>query len=217
MTTIYRTTIAQAIAAVAAIICSCATGSPPTQAGSETTSGIEIEALGATIRGTTTPDATVMIFDARYVPGDTQLVADTVTPDKSGFFAFNDLPAGEYNLYIFAEDTLTKGAVMFGIPVMSNRPDGRFEDSAQLSPLRAMSGTATYQGQPDSRTEVFIAGSPFYTKTDSQGRFGFQEVPFGAYTVVARLLVRSQFFSDSASVDFSQTEGPLTNVVLELR
>ena len=193
-------------------------GTAPMQAGSETTSGVEIAVKGTTMSGATASSAKVMLFSAHYLSGDTQWFADTVMPNDAGIFEFNDLPPGDYNLYVFAYDTLAKGAAILGITVLSNNSDGTVRDSARLSTLHTITGTATHEGKPDSQTQVYIVGSPFYARTDSQGGFSFQEVPFGAYTVVARLLVeRSGFFTDSISVDFSKTNELTVNVILELK
>ncbi len=206
--------IAQAVASCAAIVIHC-TG--PMQAGSETTSGVEIAAKDAAICGRTTPSATVMIFDARYNPGDTQRVADSVSADDSGFFTFTDLPSGSYNIFVYGKTALAKGAAVLGIPVVS-KPDGRYEDSATFASLLTITGKVTYEDQPDSLSQVYIIGSPFCSETDSHGGFSFVDVPEGIYVVVARSSSwRTPVpAADSAVVDLSSAKNAITNVTFKL-
>jgi hypothetical protein len=198
------------------LIYSCSTGPGPTQAGSETTSGVEIEALGTTIRGKTTPGATVMIFDARYSPGDTlKAVTDTEDADDSGYVVFADLPMGKYNVFVYPKNAV-QGAAVFGIPVMQNS-NTHYADTVPFDSVKTIAGTVSRQGRPNPSTQVFIAGSAFYSETDSLGRFSFKEVPLGVYTVSARYLVKGGVASDSVSVDLSQIRNSTVTVSLELQ
>jgi hypothetical protein len=188
----------------------------PLQAGSETTSGVEIEVVGSTIRGKTTPGALVMLFDARYVPGDSlKAVMDSGVADDSGRVAFADLPAGKYNVFIYPE-SLSQGAAMLGISVLENSY-ARYADTAQFASLRTITGTVTSNGNPDSLSQVFIAGSPFFAHADAMGKFNFLEVPVGVYTIVARNLVKWGPISDSVNVDLSQSGNAIIHVTLDLQ
>jgi hypothetical protein len=217
MTNRHATAVVLTVAAAIALVCGCGASSAPTQAGSETTSGVEIAIHGNSVSGTASPSAKVMIYSTQYTYGDTQWVADSAFADTGGAFAFNGLPEGSYNLYVFTVDPAPRGAAFLGLYTSSKGPDGNQQDTAPLSPLCILMGTATYNGSPDKNTRVFITGSPFYSTTDTRGGFGFTGVPFGAYTVVARLVVRSNILSDSAFVDFSQSNGLSANVALELK
>ncbi len=204
-------------AAACFLMISCGgAGIGPVRAGSETTSGVEIEAVGTTIRGKTTPGAVVMIFDARYNPGDTpKAESDTENADDSGRVAFDNLPPGTYNVFIYP-DGPSQGAAVLGIQVLSNS-NSRRADTVHFDSLRTIAGTVTRQGKPDSLSQVFILGSPFYSKTDAQGGFSFRDVPRGVYTVSARYAVKGWIASDSVSVDLSHIGSSTVNVTLELQ
>jgi hypothetical protein len=174
-------TMIRLIGAVAVILSfMCGTIGP--NAGSETTSGVKIASQGDTIRVTTAPGTTLMIFDARYSPGDTLRYADTAVVGDSGKAVFTNLPAGLYNIFAYP-NVSNSGAAVLGIPVLAN---SYISDSAQFSSLKVITGTVMRQEQPDSLAEVFIVGSLYYSKTDNQGSYRFDKAPPGSYTVVAR-------------------------------
>ena len=194
-------TLIRLIGAAAAVV-SFMCGSTGPNAGSETTSGVKIASRGDTLCVTTAPGTTIVIFDARYSPGDTLRYTDTVVVGDSGKVVFTGLPAGTYNIFSYPNVSNT-GAAVLGVPVNFNNSDSAISDSAQFSTLKTITGTVTRQEQPDSLAEVFIAGSFFYSRTDTQGGFRFDKVPPGAYVVIARHGywggVRSA--SDSLNVD----------------
>lgn len=176
-------------------------GSTGPNAGSETTSGVKIASRGDTISVTAAPGTTLMIFDARYSPGDTLRYTDTVVVGDSGYVLLTGLPAGTYNFFAYPKDA-TSGAAIFGIAaaVYSNN-----SDSVQFSSLKSITGTVTKQGQPDSLAEVFIVGSFYYSRTDTQGGFRFEKVPPGSYLVVAR---------DRNAAAWKQTNSDSLNVAI---
>lgn len=195
------------------VLLCCCTG--PMQAGSETTGGVKIATTGTTIQVTTTPAAIAILFDARFNPGDTQKVADTATADDSGQIEFADLPAGMYNVFIYPQDP-SQGAAVFGIPIAMEVLS--YADSSTFASLRTIVGIITWQGQPDSTSQVNIVGSPFVTKTDTQGGFSFKNIPVGVYAVVARSFSRStELVEDSVMVNFTRTGNSTVTVVLELK
>jgi hypothetical protein len=204
-----------ASAVVQCMLMACGVNTLPTLAGSETTSGVEIEAVGTTIKGKTTPDATVMIFDARYFTGDTlKVFADTLTADDSGTVVFTDLLPGKYNVFVYPGSP-AQGAAVLGIPVSQNWYF-RYGDTAQFASLRTITGIVTQNGKPDSLSQLFIAGSSFYTKPDASGNFSFREVPVGSYSIVARFLNKKGFSTDSVSVDLSLTKDTIVSVSVNL-
>ena len=185
-------------AAAAMVSFMCGTMGP--NAGSETTSGVKIASFGDTICVTTVPGTTLMIFDERYSPGDTLRYADTAVVGDNGRVVFTDLPAGLYNIFAYP-DLSTTGAAVLGIPVSTF---SIISDSAQFSSLKAVTGTVTSQGQPDSLAEVFIAGSFHFSTTNNQGNYRLDNVPPGSYTVVARHSPSwGRSGSDSVNVDIA--------------
>jgi hypothetical protein len=193
---------------VAAAMVSFMCGSMGPNAGSETTSGVKIASFGDTICVTTIPGTTLMIFDARYSPGDTLRYADTAVVGDSGQVLFTGLPAGLYNIFAYP-NVSDAGAAVLDIPINSNFSDSAISDSAQFSALKSITGTVTRLGQPDSLAEVFIVGSSYYSKTDYQGSYRFDKVPLGSYMVVARHYNSGSWgpsASDSLNVDIALNE-----------
>jgi hypothetical protein len=204
-----------ALAMVAVFIWSCSTGISPTQAGSETTSGVEIASQAGTIRATTAPGAKVSLFDERYNPDDTLVVVvDSAFADDSGHIMFSDLPSGKYNVFVFDHDSLL-GAAALGIPVLNNSRE-TFADTETFASLRKVAGTVTKNGQAVSLLPIFIAGSPFHSQTDIQGKFGFQGVPAGVYSIKVRELNKSGYVIDSVSVKVPANGNSIVAVNLEL-
>jgi hypothetical protein len=204
-----------ALSMVAALFVSCGTEPVPTQAGSETTSGVEIASQGSTIRGTTTPRAKVALFDARYNPEDTPIVVvDSAIADDSGHVTFSDLPSGTYNVFVYRLDSLL-GAAALGIPVVARSLE-RYSDTEPFASLRTITGTITRQGQAVSFSQVFIAGSPFNSKTDVRGGFAFPMVPAGDYRIKVRELNKSGYITDSAAVRIPTTGDSVVSVTIDL-
>jgi hypothetical protein len=204
-----------ALALIAVFAWSCGKDPSPTQAGSETTSGVEIASQGATIRGTTAPGAKVSIFDERYILNDTpRVVADSAIADDSGHVAFSDLPLGKYNVFVYTPGSLL-GASALGIPVVENSPS-TYADTAKFASLRTVTGTVTKNGQPVSLSQVFIAGSPYHSKTDVQGVFSFSDVPAGDYSIKVRELNKSGYTVDSVSVSVPENGNSVVTVDWEL-
>jgi|WetSurMetagenome_2_1015567.scaffolds.fasta_scaffold58528_3 hypothetical protein len=194
-----------AAAAMVSFMC----GSTGPNAGSETTSGVKIASLGDTLCVTTAPGTTLMIFDARYSPGDTLRYADTAVVGDSGQVSFTGLPAGLYNIFAYPNLSNT-GAAVLGIPINANNSDSTISDSAQYSLLKSVTGTVSRQGQPDSLADVFFVGSLFYAKTDYQGKYRIDKVPPGSYKAIARHLAlwRPAGF-DTVKVDIVPNDTPL--------
>ena len=167
-----------AAAAMVSVMC----GAMGPNAGSETTSGVKIASSGDTVCITTVPGTTLMIFNERYSPGDTLRYADTAVADSNGQVAFTGLSPGLYNIFAYPEGPAT-GAAVLGFPVSAN---SIISDSARFADLKAVTGTVTQQGQPDSLAEVFLLGSLFYAMTDHQGNYRIEKVPPGTYKIIAR-------------------------------
>jgi hypothetical protein len=200
-------TLIRLLGAAAAILCFMC-GSIGPNAGSETTSGVKIASYGDTICVTTAPGTTLMIFDARYAPGDTLRYTDTVVVGNSGTAEITNLPSGLYNVFAYPNGSNT-GAAVREIPINFNNSDTAVSDSAQFSSLKSITGTVTRQGLPDSLAEVFIAGSFYYSRTDTQGGFLFEKVPPGTYLVVARDRFSGswkQFITDSLNVAIAHND-----------
>jgi hypothetical protein len=164
-----------------------------------------------TIQGKTAPAATVIVAPAHSKPGGAQAAKDTATADDSGAFAFTNLAPGPYNIFVFGPEA--KGAAIFGVPVGADGPNGPFEDSAAFAALLTITGTVMHAGSPDSLSQVYIQGSPFFTATDGRGKFSFVDIPEGVYTVIA---VSSQRRSppDSVTVDCRGKKGQAVTVEL---
>jgi hypothetical protein len=200
----------------AAIMTFLMCGSIGPNAGSETTSGVKIASWSDTICVTARPGTTLMIFDARYSPGDTLRYTDTVMVGESGTAEITNLPSGLYNVFAYPNGS-NAGAAVREIPVNFNNSDTAVSDSAQFSSLKSITGTVTTrQRQPDSLAEVFIIGSFYYSRTDSFGGFRFDKVPSGSYKVVARhgnwAGVRSA--SDSINVNIGLNDSVSTVTVI---
>jgi hypothetical protein len=205
-----------ALTAFAALVYCCGTGPGPLQAGSETTSGVEIAAQGSTIRGTTTPGARVAVFDVRYNPADTPIVVvDSAIADDSGHVTFSNLPSGKYNVFVYRLASLL-GAAALGIPIATNSWE-IYADTATFASLRTIAGTVKRQGQAVSTTQVFIAGSPFNANTDAQGGFSFQKVPAGDYRIKVRELNKSGYTTDSVAVKIPATGDSIVTVNVDLK
>jgi hypothetical protein len=197
------------IATVAAMVCRC---SGPTNAGSETTSGVEIAVEGLDINGKTAAGATVMIFDTQYVAGSIRMFSDTAMADENGIVAFNNLPAGRYNLFVYSDKG---GAIVPGIPV-GIQNNALYADTESFTQLRTVSGSVTLQGQPGPHSQVFISGSPYLEETDAQGNFSFSGIPEGVYTITVHPLTETDSGNKYINVDLSVTRDTLVNVTIEL-
>jgi hypothetical protein len=188
----------------------------PMQAGSETTSGVKIAVLETTVSVETTPAATVMLFDASYAYDDSQKIADTLGADPNGRAVFTNLQAGKYNVFVYPA-TPSVGASVLNIPVAPGSGQV-YTDSADFDSLHTVTGTVIWQGRADSMSQAYIVGSPFSTKTDSQGTFAFTKVPVGKYTVAGRLLSRwNGQLEDSVDVELYPNMNAVVNVTLELQ
>ena len=194
-----------------ALACCC---TEPMNAGSETTSGVEIAVEETTIRVKTAAGATVMIFNTHYVAGSSLMVSDTVTADESGGVAFVDLPEGSYNLFVYSDSV--GGAALLGIPV-GIQEDALFADTQSFAPLRTIIGTVTQQGSSGPPSLVFISGSPYYTQTNTEGKFSFAEVPVGTYSITVHQSTEVDSGDESFVVDLSSTEEAVVEVTLELQ
>ncbi|MBN1577080.1 MAG: carboxypeptidase regulatory-like domain-containing protein [Chitinispirillaceae bacterium] len=188
----------------------------PANAGSETTSGVEIAVEGTTVRTTTAAGAIVMIFDEHYVSGNTRLFTDTATVDEGGDVAFTDLPPGNYNIFIYPESPFDSGAVFFNISV-GTQYNAVFADTESFKPLRTLRGTVTRQGQPGPYSLVFIPGSPYRAETDAEGKFSFTGVPEGVYTVTVHPSTESDSGDKSFVIDLSATDDAVVDATLELQ
>ncbi len=197
------------ITSVAVLVCRC---SGPADAGSETTSGVEIAVEGTGIHGKTATGATVMIFDTQYVAGSTRMFSDTAMADENGNVAFTDLPAGRYNLFVYSDKG---GAIVHGIPV-GIQDNASYADTESFTPLRTVSGVVTLQGQPGPHSQVFIPGSPYLAETDAQGNFSFTEIPEGVYTITVHQLTEANSVDKSFNVDLSSTKSTIVDVSIEL-
>jgi hypothetical protein len=176
---------------------------------------VEIASQGATIRATTAPGAKVSIFDVRYNPDDTPIVVvDSAIADDSGHVTFSDLPSGRYNVFVYRHDSLL-GAAALGIPIATNSI-GMYADTETFTSLRTIAGTVTKNGQSLSLTQVFIAGSPFNSKTDIRGGFSFQGVPAGDYGIKVRELVKGGYSIDSVAVRVPATGDSIVAVNVDL-
>jgi uncharacterized protein (DUF2141 family) len=181
-------------------ITGCGTGKNPVQAGSETTSGVEITAQGNTINARTAPHATIALFDARYLFNDTiKVIADSGISNDSGKISFSNLPSGTYNLFVYPNDAV-KGAAVLGISIKENSRDV-VADTQVFTPLRTIQGTLTRQEMPISGSAVFIRGSSFHSLTDQSGQFTFVGVPAGTYLIKATRIIKNGPVVDSVAVE----------------
>ena len=202
--------------AVFLIIIACRCTEPPVT-GSETTSGVEIAVVKTTIHGTTNPGAVAILLNEEYSVNSIGKYADTMIADDTGGVAFTDLPQGKYNLYVFSDNALHAGTVLFGIPVNDwAQQNGIYTDTGFFSGVRNITGTVFRNNQPVPQMPVHIPGSPFGTATDSSGFFMFAGIPPARYSIVIPPISNSDRNGDSTVVDLELTEEITVSVSIDL-
>ena len=214
MTAPFRRMFMSSIAAGIALLCCC---NGPLNAGSETTSGVEIAVDETSIRTKTASGATVLLYDKRFEPDSIGLAPDTAIADGDGHASFTGLPPGKYNLFVFPEDSLVGGAAVFDIAVAGNGVRNEYTDTVPFVMLRTVVGTVSRQGQPVVPSQVFIPGSPFYAETDTLGAFVFSKVPENVYTVIVRPLEQTYSPDDTVTIDLAASKQAVIEVVIELQ
>lgn len=199
-------------AAIACLLYTCGTTGPT--AGSETTNGVSVTVAASSISGSTSPDATVMLFDAARKPDDTGAVADTIAAGPDGTFAFESLPPGTYNVFVYPPDRLM-GAVVPAVAVGANDIGS---DSARFDTTASVSGLVYRDGLAAQSAKVYIPGSPFVTTADTDGGFILNQVPRARYTIVAELVTRTYgvAYADSQTIDVGPSGKWNTFVTLTL-
>ncbi|AKQ63630.1 regulator of chromosome condensation, RCC1 [Myxococcus hansupus] len=139
---------------------------------------------------------TVALDDGAFPSGITVSVAElgrTLTTDGAGRFTLNDLIPGTYSLefqragYLRHEQAVeVRSEQSTSLSVTLRRERGTVEGTVRLE------GEALHSG-----ATVFLSGLSGQTTTNDQGRFFFENVPVGTYTVTAR---RSNYTRAQAQV-----------------
>lgn len=194
----YRPALAVALSALLLQFC----GSSPTDtAGSETTNGLTVASLSDGVDGTAEAGCTVALFSLDYLPHTGSGYADSQVVGTDGAFAFTDLEAGYYRVMAFAADG-GLGAVVDSIAVPVNRVPA---DTAALDSLRGIHGVVTLDSVPQPNSLVYIAGTPFYDSTATDGTYLLDNIPMGQYRVSVAYspTYGDPLYSDSADVTLS--------------
>lgn len=172
--------LTSAACAAAFLFLSC-TGAPnQLTLGSETTNGVSITIFTDSIKGKTSSGASVLLYEITKSPlRDGH--CDSTVADNNGSFALNEIPSGEYNLFVLPQgDSLS--VFLNNVQIGSNWRTG--SDSAQFEKPAYIFGTVMSNDVPDTGATVFCHGSPFITQTDQNGEFSMR-VPPGTYSISA--------------------------------
>ncbi len=151
---------------------------------------------GLQIRDTDVASVSVYLFGKTYTAFNFNGFADTLKPSDSAIFIFKPSSKDTYNLFIINKSR-NIGLSVLGISLSSS--SSTFFHREYFSPLHFLSGTVRDSSQITSPfTGVFIAGSPFFSLSDSLGRFHLSSVPAGPYEIIA------DFFSQVTDNTYKQ-------------
>ncbi len=152
----------------------------------------------------------LVMDDGASPSGVTVSVAElgrTLTTDGAGRFTLNDLIPGIYSLefqragYLRHEQAVeVRGEQSTSLSVTLRRERGAVEGTVRLE------GEALHSG-----ATVTLSGLSGQTTTNEQGRFFFENVPVGTYTVTAR---RSNYTRAQAQVEVQLNETASANLSL---
>jgi hypothetical protein len=143
--------------------------------------GIMVLSKAGQITGKSDHDLSISVYKDNYLPHNVASgFCDSTVSDDSGYFAFNSIPSGYYNLFAY-ERVGSKSVFIKRIAV--------FTDSSSLlnDSLRKpgfLTGISTDKsGNNLVLSYVFIKGSPFYTVTNNSGKFLLGPLPPNGYTI----------------------------------
>lgn len=135
--------------------------------------------------GSAAPNARVRAVAADFAPVlDSASLPDFIetTSDNKGYYVFSRIEGGIYTVEV-SRDTL--GVIMDSVMVRntsdtSNVPDLYLTGVGTITGISYMAGADYYM---QSRQNVFIQGTSFYTTPEYGGRFSLNQVPAGSYTL----------------------------------
>jgi hypothetical protein len=141
---------------------------------------------GATVEGTVTNSVThagIAGVDVRLRKGSTGYAATT---DASGKFVVTGVQPGEYDSRFEKSGFVIRDAPMFGKPPLRVGASGTVEFDIELDPFAALRGRVTDpDGRPVAKATVEL-DELHSTTADEDGRFEFQNLWAGTYTLRAR-------------------------------
>jgi len=157
----------------------------PVNAGSETTSGVEIAVSDTGLHGKTSPGNSVYIFSSDVIPGTVNGFSDSTTVASDSLFSFGMLPDGDYSVLVFDESW--KQGVRIGDITITGGSTETYTRSDTLRPTVSIGGTVSVQGGAPFRfqTLVYLAGTSLHDSADSTGGYHISSIPEGVYSICA--------------------------------
>jgi hypothetical protein len=182
--------------------------------GVETTNGLTVVAAGLAVHGSAPIGSMVSLFPSSINPISKNSAAfiDSVLIDSGGTFSFERIgDSGNYN--VVAINAVTRRGAM--VSSLHIRPDGRDSIVVPFDTLGRISGFAVYVKNSDTLKlgfyDVYLAGSNFFTQTDSAGFYKISDIPMGKYRVILTVKastitpVREYTIEQAAEVDDQNT------------
>jgi hypothetical protein len=170
---------------VALLLLRCS-GNPIMAGGVETTNGLTVVASGINVHGSAPIGSMVSIVSDSFNPisANSKAFFDSTVIDSETTFSFKQIKdSGSYN--VFAINPLThKGAIVTSLRLLPGGHDSIF---IPFDTLGEISGVAQNIIKSDTvairSSDVYLAGSAFFTRTDTAGYYKMSNIPLGIYRV----------------------------------
>ncbi|MBN1578195.1 MAG: hypothetical protein JW913_16665 [Chitinispirillaceae bacterium] len=160
-------------------------------------------------------ELSLQLFSANYRPFEKTGFRDSVTGRASEPLLWHAPSAGSYNL-LLRSDAAGAAGFLQGILLGQGAAD---TISLILKPCIDLSGSLTSSDSSAINEPYVLAiyGSPFYSLSDSTGRFIIASVPAGHYTLSVRSTAKRLFVPMSNYLIATETLDPSTRLRIMLR
>ena len=177
----------------------CANVTTAGNGGSSETVNAKVAVRGTTVR-VTAEDATVdgfslRVYSQNYHPYEEYGYVDSSESSDTNILKWTSPAQATLNFLLTARPS---GNVCF-LQAVSLKPGINDTIECVLGPPRSLAGCVAHKDSTSLAEEyvLSILGSPFYGLTDSTGRFVFEEMPPGNYTMIV-LPAAKRLFASSA-------------------
>jgi hypothetical protein len=152
--------------------------------------------LSVHIESDTVFSAVIHILDAEYSYVNNTYFRDSTTlSNETPDWSLSGLMKEAY--HVFVTDDVSGTTAFFTVEMSSldtgNTKDKRLSESGSISGVVRIESTGG-ELQPVSDCSVFIVGSPYLTRTDSEGRYDLSGIPEGTYTIDAKRDVNRSYW-----------------------
>lgn len=174
---------------------------------------------------------------AASIAGATVAVQDhpeLVTKTKGdGSFQIDNAPAGTLNVIITSASSTGLAAAAYGVKIdaIKVKPQEKTDTGKQaLKPTGRLTGLVTFFDNPNNLdlagSDVYVPGTDFIAKTDSQGSFLIEGLPEGTYTLkmqhtgfstttLEEVTITASQLTDLGAVPLSLALGPEGGITLQ--